>query len=219
MSKLQKVSPKMKGVLCVKRLVALFLVVVLVLSMSAVFAEDAIFGQKFRFEGGELDHVILWEPEDNHQFVEIDQFQFDINERLGYLPKFYIDYEEQKVYIWLYQTELEIDCLVDKQTERVILPDVWFDDDVYEANELYSLFDKDEYTLHELDNEEYEIIEAEKSEMSQLLKITVLSHVDGEDGKTFTVSTLDFKADFEKGTYVISQEGFRQLWYEIHGRY
>ncbi len=203
----------------VNRLVAFILVVVLVMSISATFAEDAIFGQKFRFEGGELEYVYLMEPEDNHQFVEIDQFRFDINERLGYYPKFDIDYDEQKVYIYLYQTELEIDCLVDKKTGRVVLPDVWFDDAVYEANELYSQFDKEEYTLHELDNEEYEIIEAEKSGKSQLLKITVLSHVDGEDGKTFTVSTLDFKADFEKGTYVISQEGFRQLWYEIHGRY
>ena len=107
-------------------------------------------------------------------------------------------------------------CLI-AQNGRTLVPDVWPDDDVIEANELYSKFQDEEYNLYSLQNDDYKILEAEGMHENRPLRITVESEIEGEEGKTFEVSA--FSWDIQAGEFIFDQETYRQLWYEIHGRF
>ena len=201
-----------------KRIVSVLVALILVMTSVSAFADENILGKKFRFEG-DLFNVELIEPEGNHQFNEIDQFLFDLEDQLGYAPKFDINYDDQVVTVYLYQTLLEIPCLVDKLSNRVILPDVWPGQEIIEANELISFFDKEEYDLYGLNDENFKVLKAESTKENRPLWITVESQVPGEEGKTIELTTWDYEACPEKATFMIGRQGFIQLWYEVHGRY
>lgn len=160
-------------------------------------------------EEEDFTELFLREPEYNHQFVELDQVIFDLEDQLGYNANFDINYSDQVVTIWLYQTELQIPCLIDRLSRRVLLHDFYLDERIVQANELYSMFDDREYSIYELDDDNYKICDA--TDDDHRCKIVIYSEADKKD---FSIFAWEF--GYEDGNYYVGMDTFRQLWYDVH---
>lgn len=206
-----------------KRLIALVLVLVFSMMAISAFADDCHYGHKFRFEGGEkkeLNYYKVWDDPDVSYYTEFPQVESDLCDLLGYYPNSDIDYSERDngyvtIYFYLYQTMVEIEAPI-TVNGMILVP--WFElpEDVIAINDLTQLLPKKERETH------YNILgltlagcRIEEINAGNLLKLTVSLECD--NGKSFEVSALDYTE--KKGKYYVLEDEFRQLFYEIYGRF
>lgn len=196
-----------------KRFAAIIISLILVLSIGAGFAENTVFGPKYRFES-RMNEVEIKEPVYNHQFMTLSQFLTDIEDQFGYRPDAEIDYENRVVTVWFYNSVAHVECVIanekDEENRRVLIPDIYFDDSFVEYNELYSTIGDDrDYEIHELETNNY-VVDSIQEDKFQL-KLYMYSNA---DDKLIRLKIKEYTV--ENGKIFVSARYFRQFWFEVY---
>ena len=126
------------------------------------------------------------------------------------MPNYEVDYEREVVTFWLYNSVVEVKCVLVDEDNKVIIPDVPFDESLVRYNALYSALINRAYRLSELDSKDYSIdkIVGENG----MLKVFIYSTI---DDKYIELSVHEYT--IHDDDYFISPNEFRQLWFEIYG--
>ncbi len=192
----------------IKRIV--FIVISLILVFSFTFASastEFLFGPRFRFESN-LNHVFIDETYSGHHFKYLQNYMSDIKDQVGYFPDYEIDYDNQTVTIWLFNSIVEVKCLVidedDLDNRKVIIPAVGLEESLIEYNELYSTLINRAYKLNELESQSY-VIESVDVEDDGELKVMINR-----------VEVFAREYTIYEGEYFLSPNEFRQLWFQVY---
>ena len=191
-----------------KRIVFIIISLALVLSITSGSAEF-LYGPKYRASSN-LNNVFIDETLSDHHFKYLETFASERKEQLGYMPNYEVDYEREVVTFWLYNSVVEVKCVLVDEDNKVIIPDVPFDESLVRYNALYSALINRAYRLSELDSKDYSIdkIVGENG----MLKVFIYSTI---DDKYIELSVHEYT--IHDDDYFISPNEFRQLWFEIYG--
>ena len=196
----------------VRRVVSFIVSLILIMSFTPGFAEIH-FGPTYRPQS-KLNDVYIKEPVYSQQFETLALFLSDIEEQFGYRPDADIDFDRKIVTIWLYNSTVEVECLIcdenDPVKRRVIIPDFYFDEDLVKYNELYSTIPNErEYDIFELEGSNFKVDSVNIRD--GVLKLCMYSKADNKD-----IDLKGFEFRTENGVIYVSSKEFRQLWYEVY---
>ena len=192
-----------------KRIVFIVISLVLVLSVTAGSAEF-LYGPRFR-PNSNLNYVFIDETMSDYHYKYLETFASDRKDQLGCMPAFETDYEREVVTFRLYNSVVEVKCVLVDEDKKVIIPDVPFDDALVRYNALYSTLINRAYRLTELESKNYSIdkIVDGKDKLQLFIYSTA-------DDKQIELSAHEYTT--YNGEYFVSPNEFRQLWFGVYGQ-
>ncbi len=191
----------------VKRIVFIAISLILACSLTVGSAEF-FFGPKYRVSSN-LNEAFIDETLSGNYFKYLENYTSDISEQLGYFPNYEVDYDKEVITFWLYNSVVEVKCVLVDDDKKVIVPAIQLDEALVGYNELFSTLINRAYKLNEIESEKFVIDQiVDKDDELQLFVYSVA------DDAYFKLLAHEYT--IYDGEYYVSPSEFRQLWFEIY---